>query len=287
MRCKMRLILTTLIVLITTMVSAQDQPVQEPPNEEVEPWIHSWAINLNGNQASYRNWSNGGVNSVAFLASSLFRSKYTAEKYSNVSKVNLRFGQVNQDGLGIQKTEDIIRLSNKTDYFIGNSQLSAFLEVAFRTQFTEGFDGDGVLISDFMSPGFFTESFGLSYQPVDYFSGQVGLGLKQTFVETDGLDQFYGLGEDEDIRSEGGLTLAFNIEKELVKNFTYMTEFNSFTNLLIPVSSTDIFMTNSFVGKINDFMSSSIELSFIYDDDFNSEIQIKQVIAIGFNLIIL
>lgn len=284
----MRLILTAIILLMATLVNAQNQSAEQPPNEEINPWVHSWVFNLNGNQASYRNWSSGGVNSIAFVASSLFRAKYTGEKFSNTSRINLRFGQVDQDGVGIQKTEDLIRLSNKTDYFLRNTIWSAFFELAFRTQFTDGFDDDtGVLISDFMSPGFFTESLGLSYQPVDYFSTQLGLGLRQTFVEVDGLDMFYGLGEDEDIRSEGGLTFAFNFEKELVKNFTYSTEFNSFTNLLIPISSTDFFMTNSFTGKINDFMTSSLELSFVYDDDFSSSLQVKQIITLGFRIVLL
>lgn len=286
----MRITLLLAILLLSTLYNVQAQTTTNEPTTELEEnnWTRSWVFNLNGNQASYRNWSQGGVNSIAFIAGTLFRVKYNGDRFSNTSRVNLRFGQANQDGIGIQKTEDLIRLSNKTDYFLHNSMWSAFFEVAFRTQFAEGFDDDtGLLVSDFMAPGYFTESLGISYQPVDYFSTQVGLGLKQTFVETDGLDQFYGLGEDEDIRGEGGLTFAFDFTKELVKNFTYSTEFNSFTNLLIPVTSTDFYMTNTFTGKINDFMTSSIELSFVYDDDFVSKLQVKQIIAVGFNIVIL
>lgn len=286
----MRLILLAFLCSFISSISLYGQtPTETPPAEEPESnWERSWVFNVNGNQASYRNWSQGGVNSIAFIAGTLFRVKYNGEKYSNTSRVNLRFGQVDQDGIGIQKTEDIIRLSNKTDYFLHNNLWSAFFEVAFRTQFAEGFDDEsGMLISDFMSPGYFTESLGLSYQPVDYFSTQLGLGLKQTFVETDGLDMFYGLGEDEDIRGEGGLTFAFNYEKELFKNFLYSTEFNSFTNLLIPVSSTDFYMNNTFIGKINDFMNASIEFSFAYDDDYLSKLQVKQIISIGFNIVLI
>ncbi|MEQ9307917.1 MAG: DUF3078 domain-containing protein [Balneolaceae bacterium] len=286
----MRFYLLLAIMLWSCLFNVQAQTVtSEPASEPVESnWTRSWVINLNGNQASYRNWSQGGANSIAFIAGTLFRVKYNGEKFSNTSRINLRFGQADQDEIGIQKTEDLIRLSNKTDYFLHDNRWSAFFEVAFRTQFAPGFDDNtGSTISDFMSPGYFTESLGISYQPVDYFSTQLGLGLKQTFVELDGLDQFYGLGEDEDIRGEGGITFAFDFTKELVKNFTYTTEFNSFTNLLIPVSSTDLYMSNIFTGKINDFMSSSIEFSFLYDDDFISKLQIKQIISVGFNIVIL
>ena len=286
----MRLFLLAIFLIFSgaTLHQAQAQTNEPPPDEAPSKWTRSWVFNLNGNQANYNNWSQGGVNSVAFIAGTLLRVKYTGEKYSNTSRINLRFGQANQDGIGIQKTEDIIRLSNKTDYFLHDSRWSAFLEVAFRTQFAPGFDDKtGIKVSDLMSPGYFTESLGLSYQPVDYFSSQVGLGLKQTFVETDGLDEFYGLGEDEDVRAEGGLTFSFNFEKEVLKNLVYATEFNSFTNLLIPITSTDIQMTNVFTSKINNFMSSMIEFSILYDDDFSSKLQTKQIIAIGFNIVLL
>lgn len=276
------------LVFFTTSAFAQSTADSTASEEELSKWEKSWVFSLTGNQAEYNNWSRGGVNSTAFTASTLFRAKYSGAEYSNTTRVNLRYGQINQEERGIEKTEDIIRISNKTDYFLTTTTWSAFVEIAFRTQFTEGYDDEtGEIISDFMSPGYFTESLGLSYQPVDYFSAQLGVGLKQTFVETDGLDQFYGLGEDEDIRSEGGITFAFDYEKEVFKNFTYQTELSTFTNLLIPVTSTDVIMTNIFTGKINNFMTSSLEMSFIYDDDFSNSIQTMRIISLGIQIQIL
>jgi len=124
----------------------------------------------------------------------------------------------------------------------------------------------------------------MSFQPHDNFTTQLGLGLKQTFVETDGLDDFYGLKEDQDVRSEGGFTFGLEYIKELFPNFTYETELSSFTNLLIPLKSTDVIMTNIFTGKINNFMTSSLEWSFIYDDDFTSTLQTMRIISLGIKL---
>ncbi|MCR9133048.1 MAG: DUF3078 domain-containing protein [bacterium] len=272
----------------STNILAQNATDSTQTEEEVNPWTKSWVFSLTGNQAEYNNWSRGGVNSTAFTASTLFRAKYTGSEYSNTTRVNLRFGQINQEGQGVEKTEDMIRISNKTDYFLTTTVWSAFAEIAFRTQFTKGFDEEtGEIISDFMSPGYITESLGISYQPVDYFSTQLGVGLKQTFVQTDGLDQFYGLGEDEDIRSEGGITFALDYKKEIFKNFTYETELSTFTNLLIPITSTDVIMTNIFTGKINNFMTSSLEMSFIYDDDFSDRLQTMRIISLGIQIQIL
>ncbi len=281
----MKLSLLVFLLLISTSVFAQDSaPAEPPPTEEAapNPWTKSWVLSLTGNQADYKDWSRGGANSSAFVASSLFRAKYTGAKYSNTTRVNFRFGQVNQEGRGIEKTEDMIRIVNKTDYFLHTGTWSAFLEVGFRTQFTEGFDeSTGDLISDFLSPGYFTESMGMSYQPHDNFNAQLGLGLKQTIVEADGLDDLYGLKEDQDVRSEGGLTFALEYKKEIFKNFTYETELSTFTNLLIPLKSTDVIMTNMFTGTINSFLTSTLEWSFIYDDDFDTILQSMRVISLG------
>ncbi len=278
----MKLFVLTSLLLFSTAALAQSPTETETTDEAPNPWEKSWVLSLAGNQANYNDWSPGGVNSSAFVASSLFRAKYTGTKFSNTTRVNLRFGQVNQEGSGIEKTEDMIRIVNKTDYFLHTGMWSAFVEIAFKTQFTEGFDASsGDLISDFLSPGYFTESLGLSYQPNDDFNAQLGLGLKQTLVEADGLDDLYGLKEDQDIRSEGGLTFALQYKKEIFKNFTYETELKTFTNLLIPFKSTDLNMTNIFTGKINSFLTSTLEWSFIYDDDFDTVLQNMRVISLG------
>lgn len=129
-----------LLGFFSTSIMAQNTADSTQTEEEVNPWTKSWVFSLTGNQAEYNNWSRGGVNSTAFTASTLFRAKYTGSDYSNTTRVNLRFGQINQEGQGVEKTEDMIRISNKTDYFLSTTVWSAFAEIAFRTQFTEGFD---------------------------------------------------------------------------------------------------------------------------------------------------
>lgn len=285
----MRIVVWTLLSITMLWLPAQAQISSDSLAAEKAPtWTKSWVISFMGNQADYQNWSRGGSNASAFVGSSLFRLRYEGTKFSNRTRVNMRYGQLHQQGSGFDKTEDMIRISNKTDYFLHESDWSAFFELAFRTQFDEGFDdATGVLISDFLSPAYYTETLGISYEPGDHFMAQLGLGLKQTTVETDGLDQFYGLGEDEDIRSEGGLDFAMELNKEIFKNFTYEMELSTFSNLLISLRSTDVIMNNVFTGKINSFMTSSLELSFIYDDDFTSRLQVMRIISLGIQIQVL
>jgi hypothetical protein len=61
----------------------------------------------------------------------------------------------------------------------------------------------------------------------------------------------------------------------------------TFTNLNKAVSSTDVFVTNQFTGKINDFMNASLRLDFIYDDDYSKELQVAQVLSVGVSFILI
>lgn len=269
------------LLLSSTLALAQSASSDTTTTEIVPPWTKSWVLSLKGNQANYKDWSPGGVNSSAFVLSTRFNAKYIASKFSNTIRADLRFGQVNQKDVGVEKTEDMILISNKIDYFLNDGTWTAFLEASFRTQFARGFDFDDELISDFLSPGYFIESLGISHQPNDNFSFQLGLGLKQTTVQADGLDDYYGLVEDQDVRLEGGMTFALAYKKEIFKNFTYETEISTFTNLTNSWKSTDVFMTNVFTGEINSFLTSSLEWSFIYDDDFDTVLQSMRVISLG------
>ncbi len=259
--------------------------VEVDSSEEVQkpnPWTKTWNLNINGNQASYRNWSQGGVNTIATTASTLARFKYSGASFSNTFRVNLQYGQTWLDGEGSKKTADLINLRYKLDYFLGSYQLSTFAEIDFRTQFVDGFDEDNEqVVSDFMAPGYLTESIGLSYQPDDYFSVQTGLGLKQTFVSVDSLGQYYGLNEDENMRSEGGFTISINWDKSFAKTFNYTTELSTFTNLLLPVRRTDVIFRNALSGKLNSFLSTILQFELMYDDDVTSKLQMRQTIAVG------
>ena len=258
----------------------QEQDAEAPkPN----PWAKSWMLNISGNQASYSNWSQGGVNSLATSATTNLRLKYNGEEFANSIRVNLQYGQTWLDGEGSKKTADLINVRNKVDYYLTSEDYSTFAEVDFRTQFVKGYDDKNQeVVSNFMAPGYLTESIGFSYQPEDYFSAQLGMGLKQTFVQIDTLGQYYGLDADENMRSEGGVTVAVKVDKDFAKTFNYSGELTTFTNLLAPIRSTDMIFRNELSGKLSSFLSTVIQFELMFDDDVTKKIQMRQAISVGF-----
>lgn len=267
-----------------TPSAANNQPTDSDTTKP-SSWTKSWVVNISGNQASYKNWSQGGVNSLATTGTTNLKLKYDGEQISNSIRLNLQFGQTWLDESDSRKTADLINLRNKVDYFWASKAVSAFAELDFRTQFVKGYDDDyEQVVSNFMAPGYLTESIGVSYQPKPFFSAQLGLGLKQTFVRIDSLNYFYGLDENESMRSEGGVTIAFKMDKDFAETFNYSGELNTFTNLQSSLRSTDVIFRNELSGKLNSFLSTVIQFDLMFDDDVSKKVQMRQAISVGINI---
>ena len=121
----------------------------------------------------------------------------------------------------------------------------------------------------------------MGYKPIDYVQLQSGLSLKQTFVADTTLSSRYGVKKGENFRSEGGFSVGANIKKDVAKNLVLNSSVQTFTNFLESVEHTDLMFSNELTGKINSFMNTNIQFVLMYDRDFNKQIQVKQVLAVG------
>ena len=279
---------TTLLLLIAIFVtgSVSAQTISIP--DTLNGWDQSWVASLNGSQAAYSNWSQGGVSSVSGTGSSVFSLLYRDGQFAYGFRTNLKYGQSRADGQGVRKTDDLISIRNRFTYtFEEDGSLSAYGVIGFKTQFDQGFDygakvaGGDSLISNFMAPGYFNEGIGLAYAPSPSFIFEAGLGLKQTVISDGDLAPNYGLDQGDTFRSEGGLTTGINFEKQIAENILYSSSLETFTNFLIPISETDVAWGNELVGQINSIVSASFQFELRYDNDFSSEVQLKQVLSAG------
>lgn len=256
-------------------------------SDTLRGWDHNWVGGLYGSQAAYRNWSQGGVNTISVTASSVFNLHYRENKFAYALSTNLKFGKAKLEGEGTRKTDDRIAVNNKFSYLFDDERWSAFGNINFATQFDEGFDynvaegEDPILISEFFAPAYFTQIAGIAYKPTGYFTAEAGLALKQTIVSNTELSTRYGLDPGEKFRFEPGYSTALNFEKTIASNVKLVSSFETFTNLQRNVRSTDIVFSNEIVGKINNYLNTTFQFVMIYDDDFSKKAQIKQVLSVG------
>lgn len=259
------------------------QPIVVP--EDQDGWGKTWIFNLNGSQASYDNWSEGGVNTISGTFSTVYTKLYRQDRTSFGFRVNLRYGQSRIDG-DTRKSDDLISIRSRVTYDLSDgSPVAAYGAIQFKTQFAEGYEydapplGTDILISNFMAPGYFIEGAGIEYTPNDHLQMEGGLALKQTIVNDDDLLPVYSM--DDNLRSEGGLTTGITYQNTLAENIQYSSSLETFTNFLLPVNETDVAWANEITGQINSVVSASFQFELRYDNDFSSEIQLKQVLSAG------
>lgn len=248
------------------------------------PWdLGGWAT-LNGTQASFRNWSQGGVNNIAATSTARFTAEYKQERHIFNNTTNLKYGKARIEGKEYRKTDDEIRIRNQYRYLLDDPRYSLIAQVNFNTQFDKGYDANYVnVISKFMAPGYVIETVGFAFNPGTGVQFDMGISLKQTIVADTLLSTRYGLKPGEQFKNEGGISLGMKIERDIATNVNLSSQVETFTNYLKPVSSTTLRFTNELVGKINSYLSANLQLAFVYDDNITKELQVKQVISIGFS----
>jgi hypothetical protein len=255
--------------------------------DSTSAWKTKWVLGLNGSQASYNNWSQGNTNSIAATGSNMFNATFKRSKYSYDILINLKYGKAKINGAEVRKTDDLIALKNRLDYMLHVKDVSAYFEADFRTQFDKGYDKNRVYISSFMAPATLLETAGLGYKPNKILQFQSGLTMKQTFMADTSLSRVYGLKTGSHFRNEGGVSLGAGLKMNVAKNLVLNSSAQSFTNILRPVDETDIIFSNELTGKINSFMNTNIQFVMVYDKDFNTSLQIKQVLAVGLSFTVL
>jgi hypothetical protein len=284
------------LLLLFSLISLDAYAQDEVVPDTLQGWNVNWVAGLNGSQASYSNWSQGGVNNLSFTGNSTFNAFFRENRFSYIFTLNTRYGQTRVEDEGVRKTDDRLSVRNRFLYDIGaerDGDFKLFGNINFRTQFGRGFnygageEGENILISDFMAPAYLLENAGIAYIPTENFSAEIGLGLQQTIVTVDELAELYGLDEGENFKNEAGLTFGIGYERTIATNLSISSSIETFTNLNKHIKSTDVIFTNQFTGRINDFMNASLRLDFMYNDDYSKELQVAQVLSAGISFILI
>jgi hypothetical protein len=285
---------THLIVLLALLLSCLPASAQDatPPDTTSGGWNKSLLGKLNGSQAGFQNWAEGGVNTLAISSGLDGSAEHASGNWIKKSTLRLSFGMVKQDTLAFRKAEDLIRLTMALNY-AGTGSLLLFqptVAVGARTQFAPGFNfdknpfGDGrkppVKVSDFLSPGTFTQSVGFAYKPKPWFSQRLGLGAKQTVVTIERLRPLYNVSADRAARFEFGVEAFTDFDKEIFRNVHYKSTLGLFAAFNKP-DLPDYLWENVVTMKVNSWLQVNFEWSMLFDEDVSSKLQVKEVFAVG------
>ncbi len=263
-------------------------------------WRRGALFNVNINQGSLSNWAAGG-DKFSFSIASTFTAyiAYRQGRHSWDNGIDLAYGYVNTTSLGGRKSDDRIDVTSKYGYDIGNHWYASAL-LNMRTQFTNGYLYDSVpprLTSRFFSPAYILFAPGFDYKPNDQLSVFLTpVSARFVVVMDDSLAAraAYGVDTGKHVLTQVGAYISVNWVKEIMKNVSYKTRLDLFSDYRHNPQNIDVFWTNALMLKVNKYITANLNVDMIYDDDVRefvnektgvkgARLQVKQVIGVGFS----
>lgn len=279
----MKKILWLLAMMSISLVTLAQEATEEVKTESL--WKKGATFTLNFSQTAMDNWAAGGQNSMSGVALFNGFANYKEGKHTWDNTLNIGYGTLKQDDADWFKSDDKLEFSSKYGQQANKNWYYTGL-VDFKTQFTKGYNAVGATkpISNFLAPAFLNVALGMDYKPNDNFSLFISpLTGKMTFVVDDTLSNAgaFGVDEGEKFRAELGAYVKIAYKKELMKNVSYSTQLGLFSNYIDKPQNVDVNWDNLITFKVNKYFNASIIFNMIYDDDIVSDVQWKEMLALG------
>jgi hypothetical protein len=257
-----KIILVLLILVSVNSAHAQKDTV----------WRKGGLIAINFSQVSLTNWAAGGQNSITGNAIVNYFANYKSGKKSWDNNIDLGYGLAILGKHGrLIKSDDRIDISSKYGRQASkNWYYSALFN--FRSQFMNGYNypNDSVVISKFLSPGYVLLGLGMDFKPNDNFSLFLSPATLRFIIVTNNLLSAagaFGVDPGETVKTEVGAFLRAVYKKDLTSTLNLQTSLDLFSNYLDNPQNIDIYWQTLFLLKVSKYISASLSLQLLYDDD--------------------
>lgn len=279
-------------LLITLLVLAIAMPAFSQDDEKKEPeygWKNAAIGNLNFTQSAFDNWTAGGEDNWVWQLdlNGKFINDQAKTNWANTGKVS--YGRTKIGDTEQRKAADEISLESVFTYKM-SLYVNPYVAVSGLTQLTEGFNyGVDPLaenpISKFLNPGYFTESFGIGYQPMEEFKTRLGVAFKQTVTSDTAFSVIYGVvdedtNEPKKLRNEVGMESVSDYERNITETIKYVFKLKAFT-AFDGADNIDVDWDNIFAAQIAKYLAVSFNYKIFYDSDVSYKRQVKSVLAVG------
>jgi hypothetical protein len=261
----------------------------------VSYWHKSVIFGLNFSQSAFTsNYSAGGISAIALGSNFDFKAEYNKKPKDFTTELNLLYGISKNQGQGSRKTNDRIFFDNKLATQLSKNWLF-FGSLTFESQFTAGYNyanPDGsvaqspYMISNFMSPGYLTESVGFEYKPNKWFDLRLGTGTaRQTFVLDTTIYKNqpgnYGVPIDHTFYNQLAVQVVVGIDKDLSKNIHLNLRYALFIPYIQPLAYTSHRIDGILTAKVSKLIAMTVNGTFLYDKNTSTSVQGTEGIALG------
>ncbi len=267
------LILTIAIFLVSSLW-AQEAKKEAPKYG----WHKELVGNLNFTQNTFDNWKQGGEDSWAWQLTINGKWVNDQKNYNWENTLKINYGKTKVGDASSKKSSDEINVTSVYTYKMG-IYVNPFVSVTGRTQFTKGYKYEAdtsYAISEFMDPGYFTQSAGLGYAPNNHIKTRLGAAVKETFASK--YSDLYAQGKK--TRIEIGASSVTELNFKLAQNILYTGKIELFSNLKA-FNEIDVNWDNMLASHITKYITVNFNVKLLYDRDISPKRQLQEVLAVG------
>ena len=306
-----KLIFTLFAFTFTLSLLAQ---TTNAPKKPKKIWDTHGIFSLNVGQGGSRNWAAG---SEKFTLQAAAYLNYRADRKwrNNIweNSIDLSYALINTNKLGFRKTDDKIDFVSMFRHRITKKDNAVGIGGWFnlRSQFHHGYDYSETpkrRISGLMAPGYLTAGpgFDIRTKSLSLFVSPAAPRLVvftnrpysfnyQGGVKPDGTSEIplawhYNVDPERKVRFDLGALISVKYKRDIVRNVTYSTRADFYSNYLDDPQNIDVFWTNVFHLKVNNWLIVNYNFDLIYDDDVKlfglnhnkAATQLRSQLGVGF-----
>ncbi len=254
-------------------------------------WVPTSVAGLNLSQVSFKNWAQGGENTLAYSAWGTASAIRYGERTRWSNSLKATFGQARVGTEELKKTDDELYFESLLIYMLGTT-INPYGSATLRTQFAPGYafydtPPTKVEISRFFDPAYLTQSAGLAYTPFINLTTRLGVGVRE--VLTNHYPQYAddpSTPEIENTRVEGGMESVTDFKWPFAENMIFTTRLEMFA----PFKQFDrviVRSDNTIAMKVNQYVTVNFNVQLINDANITPRTQTKEALAVGLSYTLL
>jgi hypothetical protein len=276
----------SLAMLICAVLMVGNLPTAFADEDEpVAGWTNEVVGSLNLTQASFDNWAQGGESTLGWQTSLGGKFTNTGTGHEWVNGIKLAYGMTKVGDEDARKSVDEIKFESVFTFRAG-FYVDPYVATTAETQFSTGYeytDSDRTAISNFVDPGYFTQSAGIGRVFGVVLRSRLGASIKETVTDKYPLpyaDDPDTPDEIEDIKVEVGAESVTDLNLKISDDLAFDSKLELFSNLEA-TNEIDIKWDNLLTAKIEEYLSVTLNVTVFYDRDISRSRQIKEALAIG------
>ena len=291
----MKTLSTLILIFFSTLAYAQ-----ESQNKSKDPvggiWSYGGKTALLFNQSAFSKWASGGINNVSLALDVDYEINYKENGWSWDTKGKASYGLSYLEGdKFLKKTNDRLEVNSLLGKEFSNTWSYATI-LNFKSQIARGYrfgtDDEGEetrsLKTHFFSPGYLQFGVGLYWKKSkDAWVNIAPFTQRITFVSrqfTDDLKNgktYFGVLKGANHLFELGASITGFYKIEAMKNVFIENRLAVYSDYLGKPENIDFDYTLAAEMKVNELISTQLEVQFVYDDNAVQALQAREVFGIG------